>query len=135
MHMYVFNLLSKLCAFSLLFFLFFLYFKYDFKNINYLFFLCFEKQNKNQSTYVKHLEHELETLRSDRSKLMQTILDLKQENEENAQVAARLDTDNGDERLSLTHRINELDEALQKANSTIKLMRQANQVNLSKTTQ
>lgn len=77
---------------------------------------------------MKHLETELETLRSDRSTLMQTILDLKQENEENAQVAARLDNDNGDERLSLSHRINELDEALQKANATIKLMKQANQV-------
>jgi hypothetical protein len=74
------------------------------------------------------METELETLRSDRATLMQTILDLKQENEENAQAAARLDDDNGDEKLSLSTRINELDEALQKANTTIKLLRQANMV-------
>jgi dienelactone hydrolase len=63
---------------------------------------------------------------------MQTILDLKQENEENAQAAARLDDDNGDEKLSLSTRINELDEALQKANTTIKLLRQANMVRENK---
>ena len=41
-----------------------------------------------KSSYVKHLEAELATLRADRSSLMQTILDLKQENEEHAQAAA-----------------------------------------------
>ena len=39
-----------------------------------------------QSSYVKHLEKELETLREERGTMLQTVLDLKKENEENAQV-------------------------------------------------
>ena len=57
---------------------------------------------------------------------MQTILDLKQENEEHAQAAAMVDDDNDGVRESLSGRINELNSALRKANASIKLMRQAN---------
>jgi hypothetical protein len=79
-----------------------------------------------KSSYVRHLEAELATLRADRSSLMQTILDLKQENEEHAQAAAMVDDDHDDIRESLAGRINELNSALRKANASIKLMRQAN---------
>jgi len=79
-----------------------------------------------KSSYVRHLEAELATLRADRSSLMQTILDLKQENEEHAQAAAMVDDDNDGVRESLSGRINELNSALRKANASIKLMRQAN---------
>jgi len=79
-----------------------------------------------KSSYVRHLETELATLRADRSSLMQTILDLKQENEEHAQAAAMVDDDNDGVRESLSGRINELNSALRKANASIKLMRQAN---------
>ena len=41
-----------------------------------------------QSSYVKHLEGELETMRRERTTMLQTVLDLKKENEENAQAAA-----------------------------------------------
>ena len=83
-----------------------------------------------QSTYVKHLESELATLRADRSSLMQAILDLKQENEEHAQAAALVDDDNDGVRESLADRVNELNGALRKANASIKLMRQANHVSI-----